>query len=362
MKKILYLMNLDWYWIKQRPQYIAENLSEYNDVFVVYKRSYRRKDLQKEKTQSKVKLVPLYTSPNFLNKYKIFKKTYYYFIKKKIKKLIKKLQPGVIYFSSIFPVDVIPKDYDGKILYDCMDDYSVLETRSVEREEKDLISKSDIVLVTSENLRQVIIRRYGQQIKRKLFLVRNGFNGPKINLNDISTKENKKNSATISYIGTVSRWFDFKILEASLNKYPQLEYKIIGPVDKNIKVPQNSRIHFLGTIEHDDLYEHIKNDIALVMPFKLNKIVESVDPVKLYEYINFDKNIITIKYNEIDRFKPFVYFYDNEVDYCKRIGQVLSDSSIKYNQILRNEFLDKNSWKERVKRINELLENKDENK
>lgn len=98
------------------------------------------------------------------------------------------------------------------------------------------------------------------------------------------------------------------------------------------------------------------------MPFKLNKIVESVDPVKLYEYINFDKNIITIKYNEIDRFKPFVYFYDNEVDYCKRIGQVLSDSSIKYNQILRNKFLDKNSWKERVKRINELLENKDENK
>ncbi len=46
------------------------------------------------------------------------------------------------------------------------------------------------------------------------------------------------------------------------------------------------------------------------MPFKLNDIVEAVDPVKLYEYINFNKDILTISYKEIERFSKFTYSYD----------------------------------------------------
>ena len=36
MKKILYLMGIDWYWIKQRPQIIAEMLNKDYDVTVAY--------------------------------------------------------------------------------------------------------------------------------------------------------------------------------------------------------------------------------------------------------------------------------------------------------------------------------------
>ena len=36
MKKILYLMGIDWYWIKQRPQIIAEMLDRDYDVTVAY--------------------------------------------------------------------------------------------------------------------------------------------------------------------------------------------------------------------------------------------------------------------------------------------------------------------------------------
>ena len=36
MKKILYFMGVDWYWIKQRPQILAEYLAQDYDVTVVY--------------------------------------------------------------------------------------------------------------------------------------------------------------------------------------------------------------------------------------------------------------------------------------------------------------------------------------
>ena len=40
MKTILYLMHIDWNWIKQRPQYIAEGLSKKYRVIVMYKHTY----------------------------------------------------------------------------------------------------------------------------------------------------------------------------------------------------------------------------------------------------------------------------------------------------------------------------------
>ncbi|MCH4005427.1 MAG: glycosyltransferase [Lactobacillus crispatus] len=352
--KILYLMKLDWYWIKQRPQYIAENLSQNNDVSVLYKYSYRRKDLQKNKTNSNIKLIPIFTIPNFLNKISILKKISNFIIKSKIRKVIKEIKPDIIYFSSIFPVDCIPDNYKGKILYDCMDDYAVLETQPIVKEERDLILRANTVLVTSEHLQKTIINRYGNKITKKLFLVRNGFNALKVN--NVETNSCKvRPKCTISYIGTVSRWFDFGVLLASLKKYPELEYKIIGPVDSNIDLPKSSRIHFLGTVEHDKLYKVIKDDIALVMPFKLNKIVESVDPVKLYEYIYFNKNIITIKYPEIDRFKNYVYFYTDVEEYTKQVGKVLKNKKVKYNSTEREKFLQNNSWTKRAEKIEEII-------
>ena len=59
MKKILYLMGIDWYWIKQRPQIIAEMLNKDYDVTVAYykelfvKQSLRKNNDELEKNIEK---------------------------------------------------------------------------------------------------------------------------------------------------------------------------------------------------------------------------------------------------------------------------------------------------------------------
>ena len=47
MKKIVYLMHVDWNWIKQRPHFIAGELSHFYDVEIFY-----RSSLLKQSTQS----------------------------------------------------------------------------------------------------------------------------------------------------------------------------------------------------------------------------------------------------------------------------------------------------------------------
>ncbi len=40
-KRILYVMHLDWSWIKQRPQFIEEKLEHEFDMYVTCIRNYR---------------------------------------------------------------------------------------------------------------------------------------------------------------------------------------------------------------------------------------------------------------------------------------------------------------------------------
>ena len=88
-------------------------------------------------------------------------------------------------------------------------------------------------------------------------------------------------------------------------------------------------------------------------------IIKSVDPVKLYEYINFNKNIICLKYEEVERFEPFVYFYNNFEDFKAIINHLKENNSLKYSQTERLDFLQQNTWKERCRFIKNILDEKE---
>ena len=91
------------------------------------------------------------------------------------------------------------------------------------------------------------------------------------------------------------------------------------------------------------------------MPFQINDIVAAVDPVKLYEYINFNKNILTVCYKEILRFEPFVYMYSNYSDYQMNLVQLIENNNLKYDSIAREDFLKSNTWEKRAEMIHQLI-------
>jgi sulfatase maturation enzyme AslB (radical SAM superfamily) len=93
------------------------------------------------------------------------------------------------------------------------------------------------------------------------------------------------------------------------------------------------------------------------MPFKINDLILSVDPVKLYEYVNFNKNIITVHYEEIERFHEFVHFYNDTEEYLSVIKELKGNNTLKYSNEQRQKFLVENTWNKRVEQILNKLEN-----
>lgn len=321
--RVLYFINVNWGWIKQRPQFIAEYLSEYFDV-TVYQRSYvsRKKQIEglvhNEVIRSESFSLNEYYTVSFKN-YPFFHKLG---LHKCINRLLLKLQfqnikkSDIIWFGSpLFYKDLhhlIPSK--SIIVYDCMDDY--LEFPNTNKEqwqllyntEKSLISRADLVVASSQYLYEKLEKRYGKM--KKALVVNNAIEIPKdfneVKLDCIKIPDLNK---SLLYIGTISEWFDFSMMIKLLNKHEDLHLVLVGPVATTI--PTHPRILSIGPVEHNLIFGLMRSAFALIMPFIVNELILSVDPVKLYEYIYSGKPVISVKYRETEKFKDFVQLYDS---------------------------------------------------
>lgn len=355
MKKMIYIMNVEWNWIKQRPHFIAEELGKHYEIYIVYQYKYNRTGLQSRK-EDDLRLIPIKTIPKITSIEKL-KWINEHIMAQKVKKLIHDVQPDYIYFTFPTQVNMLPEDYKGKVIYDCMDNHSAFykknkEKKVLEQQEKKLINLSSNTLVSSDYLRKVISKRYDLP-DTNFDLVRNAYDG-RI-LENVKYK-NMTDVFRMAYVGTISSWFDWDTVISAMDNVHNTELHLYGPLDKATSIPKHNRILYHGTIEHDRLYSTIENMDCLIMPFIINEIIKAVDPVKIYEYINFNKDIIMCRYDEVIRFDDFVYFYQSVDDFIKAIENIRNNPHVKYTNLQRIEFLKSNDWHSRVRQIESIIE------
>lgn len=353
MKNVLYVMNVEWNWIKQRPHFIAERLSKVFNVHIVYQYKYGRKGLQQRNdiglNITPIKVIPKITGIENLRWINDS------IIAWRIKQIIKAESPECLFLTYPTQVKIIPSNYRGEVYYDCMDNHSAFISDKYEKEkleicEREIVERAKRVFVSSDYLKRVIIKRY-QIDEQKLLLVRNAYDGQIID----SEKQNTFGSVMkLAYIGTISSWFDFDLIMDVLKNKKNVEFHLYGPIDK-VSIPSNSRILYHGVIEHAKLYDAIKDMDCLIMPFVLNDIIEAVDPVKVYEYVNFNKNIIIREYPEIERFKDFVYFYNSPKEFLDVLCEIENRNNVKYDNDQRVDFLKENTWGKRTETIIDIM-------
>ena len=349
MKKMLYLMSIDWRWIIQRPQLLAKELQKEYDVTVVctrpiIKRWKNQKEFAGPKNLRTVHYFPMQ------EKVSLFKKLHNYELKKALRDINSfdyVFMGGTEWWPYLY-------NYKGKLIYDCMDDYYAMQQSEAEKtqiflNESEIVKRADIVLTSSNKLKETLIERY--QVNN-IQIVRNGLRG--VSLYPIQSACIKE-KYILGYVGTVASWMDFVSLKSCTNKLDNIDIHMIGPAP-GYEDDEKARIYFDGVREHGELYASIKEFDCLMMPFILNDIVLAVDPVKLYEYISFGKCIVCIFYPEVERFKDYVYFYNDSQEFVDLI-QKLSENGFptKYSSKQQEEFLKCNTWEIRGNQIQQYI-------
>lgn len=369
MQKVLYLSNITWNWIKQRPQFLAEKLSEDFAVDYYYRQPIRRK----------WKKLPQNTVADNSN-LNIFSFHYFpYQILPVLKKLpldginrllalfsIRDLDDyDIIWFSSPNLYPLLKKRIKNNqcVVYDCMDDHLAFpnaNTKTVKRDELELIRRANKVLFSAEYLKDKVLDRY--RIQNNQCIVVNNATSIDNNATKRDIPEDviriiekiKEISNPLIYIGTISEWFDFDLMIKVLENNPEYNLVLIGP--ESSIVPTHPQIHCLGSVKHEYIFNIMPLAYALVMPFKVIELIKSVNPVKLYEYIFTGRPVIASRYGETEQFKDFVYLYNNEMDFSTVLKTIKNTTIPEAYKDKCKLFVSNNTWDNRYEQIKRYLD------
>lgn len=357
MKKILYLSHVAWGWIKQRPQFIAEELSRGFQIDCYYTKSNKFSNANGDFKEGnltvkgfrfwpfeRITFIPL-TWLDGINK--LIFNSYHIDI----------AEYDIIWITDPRYYFLIKGKTRGKTLvYDCMDD--MLEFPYMKRypklakyeasEEKQLLQDADIVLCSAKALQGKLEKRYGRHYD--MTIVNNAITNDITMYSEIG-EPLPPNS--LVYIGTISEWFDFKSVLSALDKHPELNILLYGPIRMQ-NPPVHERLFFKETVNHNEILGIMNNAAGLMMPFVVNELIESVNPVKLYEYIFSGKPICASRYGETEKFADYVTLYTGEREFDDFVGKLLSNDIVVDSMKMRD-FAINNTWQSRAEQIKTLL-------
>lgn len=357
--RIVIIMNVDWDWVKQRPHFIAQHLSRSHEVIVLYPFAWRRTHLSKNERDG-VRIYPFLRFP-FGGRFAFVGKLNVLLLRMMTSVFLRWHRPDIVWISSPELFEYLPKHLSAKLIYDCMDDVLAFSRNAsrrywLEASEKELINSCSLVFCSSENLREKLIVRAGNS--ERYSIVHNAFEPSAfLGLTENPEAGKKAGQYVLGYVGTISSWLDFEALITIVNAFPSVEIHLMGPIENlGMSLPQHERIKYLGVSRHCDLQMRVSRFDALIMPFKVTELIQSVDPVKLYEYIFFNKPIVSVRYPEIERFSDFVYFYENHEQLVAIFAKYSNVGfKKKYSSEARDRFIVANTWAQRVVCIEETL-------
>lgn len=255
------------------------------------------------------------------------------------------------------------------VVFDWMDEEELLVSSKIlkltlRRNKKKLLQMSDLVFTTC-------IKFY-EEIKdmKRTYLVPNAVSNyffmeiPKkehtkeeYTKKDYRQKEYTKKKCTqgkkqiFGYIGTIGEWFDFDVIQYILSLNQNYFIVFIG---RNLQpIFRHERVSYLGIKPYEELPEFVKQFDVCLYNFKKNDLLDTINPVKIYEYLAAGKPVLAVASKETKKLKKHIMLYEN----TEEIGVLLKNG---YKQPFSSKkeyltFVSQNTWESRAQIIEHAL-------
>ena len=360
--KFLYFSPIMWDDLKQRPQHIAEELARDNNVLFVepsvsYIKGlksgyYRKRYLNVNDNLDVIRFSGKFRIPKSLDVFGINK----YFERKKILKYLTK--EHIIWLGTPISYSYVEFYEENFIIYDKMDDYASLTKNNLLKKtilfyEKKLLNRADMILTSSNFMFSNLIKKY-----KNVKLIKNGiskeFINPKIIVPDdykkiiFAIRENGKK--IFGYIGTIDYWFDFKILDIILEN-PSNVVVLVGKF--NLKPSYHENLYCFESVEKRMIPGVLGSFDYCLYPFECD-FIDTIDPVKIYEYIAMNKIVLAKKSLETENFVNKVFLYNDYKEFSDLIFEINRFTKPFSDCKSKESYINSNLWERKIREI--LLE------
>lgn len=234
---------------------------------------------------------------------------------------------SAIIFEPPFPfVFQIPylKGLGYTIVYDLIDDWSAYKDAPsyFHQTEPYLLENADIIMATAKPLYEKALG-----YNRNTYLCPNAADIAHFSTarkvcskpEDLTIKKPR-----IGFFGIIREWFDAGLMRYAALQRPRFQFCLIGGYSQDIfeQLKGLNNVHFLGEKDYSTLPQYLSHFDVTIIPFVVNDLTRSTNPIKVYEYLSGGKPVVSTFIPEVEKM-PFVYLSKNPEEFVRNLDHAL---------------------------------------
>lgn len=211
-------------------------------------------------------------------------------------------------------------------IYYRVDDFSEfpgVNKKNISRLENEIIEKADLVIGSAENLCQLPNGKQAKYLPHGVdfqhFSAHPSHTGIPHLLDGLP-------SPRIGFFGLMNSWLDLQLVADVAADFPAWSFVMIGPsqIPKS-QLPGGANMHYAGPVPYDRLPAYAGHfDVGLI-PFKINKLTEAVNPLKLMEYFAIGLPVVSTPLPEVLKYQEWVHIGSDRASFARAIQKALAD-------------------------------------
>jgi glycosyltransferase involved in cell wall biosynthesis len=242
------------------------------------------------------------------------------------------------------------------VVYYVMDDYPLMpgvNTRAMRALEEKLFDRSDVVLVTADQLKEtkaacgkpITVVPHGAEFDH--------FHGPR--------PEPPRAMAGIDhplvgFFGLLAPWIDTELIGEVARANPSLAFVFIGDVQADVEdLRRLPNVHLLPKVPYADLPAYARQFDVSILPFVVDEMTVNVNPLKLMEYFAVGAPVVSTPLPAVAAHQPHARTAETPDQFSRAIREALWADSAEA-RAARIELARRHSWDSRVEQVSGIIE------
>jgi SAM-dependent methyltransferase/glycosyltransferase involved in cell wall biosynthesis len=275
-----------------------------------------------------------------------------------------KMRRPILWLNPHWAVDMVGRMDESAVVYDITDDWISRDQPAwladqTRRQDAELCRRADAVIVCSQKLEQIKRPLAGD----KLHLIPNGVDADHYACVLQQSGPLPPDAAAwprpvFGYTGTIhTDRLDVDLVEAVARRLQAGSLVFIGPNHLSPilrqRLESTGRVIFRDAVPYQDVPQYMRAFDVSIVPHRISEFVQSLQPIKLWEYLAAGKPIVATAVSGFRDFPELVRLAESADDFCRQLEAALrEDGSLSAR---RQAVARANSWQSRVDAIETVL-------
>ena len=245
------------------------------------------------------------------------------------------------------------------VVYHCVDDYAEfagVPREAIRRLEADLVRRSDIVLTSSERLRDERL-----SLNARTHFVTHGVDTAHFGkaLDPATPLPEELRSLPrpiVGFFGLIAEWVDVRLIRGMADRRPDWSIVLVGRAATDVSaLTGRPNVRLMGRRPYESLPAYCRGFDVGIVPFRMNDLTVRANPLKLREYLAAGLPVASTPLPEVLRYGGLVETGLEVEEFVAAVERALERRSASAARA-RAERMRAESWETRVGEIAALLE------